>query len=343
MRGLYYGQPDHRDIHRFPSTTVAASSDCFEFSEDLSKGAKLKVSDWSTGTPLFVTLDKLSETRPVRSFVVIQRDTILYQFHGLGTTEEDVHPSYSMAKSYTSALIGIAISEGKIGSVEELASKYIPEIDSDELKIEHLLNMTSGIKHKPMIDAKLYYGNDVTKSLNDIEFAFRPGTRQEYLNINVQLLGLILHKTTGMKPAEYLTEKIWKPIQTCNDARWTEDRKGENLTFCCMGATALDYAKFGRLFLQKGRWNAEQVVPQGWVDRSIRRDTTEGSGFGYNYLWHIGEGAYGDFMADGMYKQHIYVQPEKEIIIVLTCNRDNKLASERVRWRHVFRQIVDQL
>lgn len=343
MRGLTYGQPDHKDIHRFPSSTISKSEECFEFAENLEVGKRLKVSDWSNGTPLFVTLDKLSQTRPVRSFVVIQRDTILYQFHGLGTEESDVHPSYSMAKSYTSALIGIAIDEGKIGSVDELVSKYIPEVESEQLKIEHLLNMTSGIKHNPMIDAKLYYGNDVTSTLKFVEFAFEPGTKQEYLNINVQLLGLILHRTTGMKPADYLTEKIWQPIQSCDDAIWTEDRKGQNLTFCCMGATALDYAKFGRLYMQGGKWNDRQVVPEDWVKHSIRRDTTEGSGFGYNYLWHIGEGAYGDYMADGMYKQHVYVHPEKELIIVLTCNRDNKLASERVRWRHVFRQIVDQL
>lgn len=347
IRGLSYGRPDKKDILRFPFTTISAGVDCFEFEENLEVGAKLKVSDWSHGTPLFVTLNELATSRPVRSFVVIQRDTVLYHFNGQGTDESDLHPSYSMAKSYTSALVGIAISEGKIGSVDDKVSKYLSEFETIEgaenLKVEHLLNMTSGIKHKPKIDAILYYGNDVSATIRDIEFAYAPGTRQEYLNINVQLLGLILHRTSGMKPAEYLRQKIWKPIQSCNNAIWTEDRRGENLTFCCMGATALDYAKLGRLFLNKGNWNGKQVVPEDWVNRSVRRDTTEGSAFNYNYLWHIGEAAYGDYMADGMYKQHIYVQPEKEIIIVLTCNRDNKLASERVRWRHVFRQIVDQL
>jgi CubicO group peptidase (beta-lactamase class C family) len=125
--------------------------------------------------------------------------------------------------------------------------------------------------------------------------------------------------------------------------RPAEDHKGENHTFCFLGATDLDYANFGRLFLHRGNWNGQQIVPEDWADKSSRRDTTEGSEFGYNYLWRIGEGAYGDFMADGMYKQHIYLHPEKEIIIVLPCNRDNKLASERVRWRHGFGEIVDQL
>ena len=85
------------------------------------------------------------------------------------------------------------------------------------------------------------------------------------------------------------------------------------------------------------------MVPAEWVERSVSRDTTNGSSFGYNYNWHIGEKAYGDYMADGMYKQHIYVHPEKNIIIVLLCNKDNPLRAERVRWRHVFRQVVDQL
>ena len=79
------------------------------------------------------------------------------------------------------------------------------------------------------------------------------------------------------------------------------------------------------------------------MEKSVSRDTTGGSGFGYNYNWHIGEKAYGDYMADGMYKQHIYVHPEKNIVIVLMANRDDKVIAERVRWRHVFRQIVDQL
>ena len=189
----------------------------------------------------------------------------------------------------------------------------------------------------------MYYGNDVTRTLKHVEFEHEPGTYQEYINLDVQLLGLILHRATGMKPSEYLSEKVWKPIDMCSDAIWTTDKKGEDKTFCCMGATALDYAKFGRLYLNNGNWNGTQIVPEAWVEKSVSRDTTNGSGFGYNYNWHIGEKAYGDYMADGMYKQHIYVQPEKKIVIVLMCNRDDKVAAERVRWRHVFRQIVDQL
>jgi CubicO group peptidase (beta-lactamase class C family) len=179
--------------------------------------------------------------------------------------------------------------------------------------------------------------------LKQVEFSSKPGTNQEYLNINIQLLGLVLHRITGKLPAEYLTDKLWKPLGMCSDAQWTKDRKGENLTFCCMGATALDYAKFGRLYLNKGDWNGKQIVSKEWCEKSVERDTTEGSSFGYNYCWHIGEKEYGDYMADGLYKQHIYVQPSKKIIIVLMADRENQLKAERVMWRNVFHQVVDQL
>jgi CubicO group peptidase (beta-lactamase class C family) len=348
MRGVFLGYPDKKDLDRFPYSEITAGEDCFQFHGDVNGIVQnLKVTDWSSGTPYFVTLDALNESRPVRSMLIIRNDTLLYDYYGQKTSASDVNTSYSVAKSFTSAMIGIAIEEGKIKSVHDKVVDYIPELKgipmSEKLEVEHLLNMTSGFKNKLGIDAELYYGNDVTRTLKHVEFEHEPGTYQEYINLDVQLLGLILHRATGKKASEYLSEKIWKPISMCSDAIWTVDKKGEDKTFCCMGATALDYAKFGRLFLNNGNWNGEQVVPEEWVQKSVSRDTTNGSGFGYNYNWHIGEKAYGDYMADGLYKQHIYVHPKKNIVIVLMANRDDKVAAERVRWRHVFRQIVDQL
>ncbi|MFM1874632.1 MAG: putative beta-lactamase, partial [Bacteroidota bacterium] len=308
MRGVFLGFPDHKDVHRFPASDIAAGEECFQFHQD-TKGiaSRLKVTDWSSGSPYFVTLNQLNASRPVRSMLIIRNDTLLYDFYGQQTTANDVNPSYSVAKSFTSALVGIAIAERHIKSTEQKVVDLIPELMgipmAEKLQVEHLLNMTSGIRLKLKTDAELYYGNDVSKVLRSVEFVHTPGTYQEYINLNVQLLGLILHRATGKKPSEYLSEKIWKPMNACSNAIWTTDKKGEDKTFCCMGATALDYAKFGRLFLHHGNWNGTQLVPEEWVERSVARDTTNGSSFGYNYLWHIGEKAYGDYMADGMYKQ----------------------------------------
>ncbi len=348
MRGIFLGYPDAKDILRFPASEVAAGDDCFEFHFDVNGITKsLKVTDWSSGSPYFVTLDALNLSRPVRSMLIIRNDTLLYEFYGQKTTYSDLSPSYSVAKSFTSALIGVAINEGDIESVRDKVVDYLPELKgvpmADKLEVKHLLNMTSGIKLKLKTDAEIYYGNDVVHALRSVEFTHRPGTYQEYVNLNVQLLGIILHRATGKRPSEYLSEKLWKPMAACSNAIWTTDKKGENKTFCCLGATPMDYAKFGRLFLNNGNWNGKQLIPKQWVEASVVRDTTEGSSFNYNYLWHIGEKAYGDYMADGMYKQHIYVHPKKNIVIVLMANKDKKIEAERVRWRHVFRQIVDQL
>jgi CubicO group peptidase (beta-lactamase class C family) len=348
MKAIFLGRPDGKDIHRFPSERIVAGDNCFEFLRvENGIGQRIKVNDWGTGTPYLVSLDGLKERHKVRNLTVIRNDTILYEGYGMGKSASDVHASYSIAKSFTSALIGIAISEGHIGSVRDRVTDHIPELKgmehADDLRIEHLLNMTSGIRHRLRNDAVIYYGRDVTRALPHVQFAHRPGTFQEYVNINVQLLGIILQRTTGMTPAEYMTQKLWKPLGMCSDALWTTDRRGNNLTFCCMGATALDYAKLGRLYLKNGNWDGRQLVPEEWVRHSLARDTTEGSSFGYNYGWHIGEAEYGDFMADGMYKQHVYVHPGKKIVIVLLCDRENALHAERTQWRNVFKQIVDQL
>jgi len=348
FKAVFLGRPDGKDIHRFPSATIEAGNDCFQFASDSTGiGNQIKVNEWGSGIPVFMPLAELVNAHAVRSLVVIRNDTVLFEGYGRGKDATDVHASYSIAKSFTSALIGIAISEGKIGGMRDFVIDHIPELkgipQAEHLRLGHLLKMTSGIQRSVQNDAIIYYGNDVKRVLSRIEFAHRPGTHQEYVNVNVQLLGIILHRATGMSPADYLTQKIWKPIGMCANGLWTTDREGEPLTFCCMGATALDYAKFGRLYLDKGMWNGQRIIPDTWCERSVARDTTDGSSFNYGYGWHIGEAAYGDYMADGMYKQYLYAHPEKRIIIVLLCDRENALKAERVQWRNVFKQIVDQL
>lgn len=347
-KSFFYGQPDSKDILRFDASVISASDTCFEFhSTDGSIGSRIKVNDWTSDIPFFTGLSELANSHSTRSFTVIRNDSVLFQYNRSDVDDATIHPSYSMAKSITSALVGIAIDEGKISSVNELVSRYIPEFTEsellNELKVEHLLNHTSGIKYQLRTDADLYYGNDVLKAVKYASFEHRPGTHQHYLNINVQLLGLILHRATGFTPSEYLEQKVWNRIGACHEARWSKDKNDNDRAFCCLGATALDYAKFGRLFLNQGNWNGAQIIPQDWFSQSIERDSTEGSSFNYNYCWHIGLKEYGDFMAIGLYKQHIYVNPRKNLIIVLLNDKEKALPAERVNWWYVFRQIADQL
>jgi len=346
---LVRGKPDEKDIKRFQGTVIHAGVDCFEFKKRTDPKRKIfKVNDWTQDIPFFVPLDKLLQTHKVKSMLIIQNDSLKYEFYSKKSSENDLHSSYSIAKSFTSALIGIAIDEGFIKSEQELVIKFLPELEkvpfADKLTIKHLLNHTSGIKYTLITDATIYYGRDALKALRKIKFENQPGTKQHYLNINVELLGLILKRATGIAPSKYLEDKIWKPIGMCSNAVWSIDKKNQlEKAFCCMGATALDYAKFGRLFLNDGDWNGKKIISKSWVNQSIRRDTTNGSSFNYNYCWHIGLKEYGDFMAIGLYKQHIYVNPSKNLIIVLFNDKENPLKAERVNWWYIFRQIADQI
>ena len=350
VKSLFLGAPDKGDVNRFESRTINAGETCFQYhnTTDSSTACRLKVNDWTSDIPFFVPLDQLFNTHKTRSFLLLRNDTILYEYYGLNTDSSSLHSSYSIAKCYTSTLIGIAIDEGLIGSEKDLVSKYIPEFpevpEKKLLTIEHLLNHTSGIKYSLTLDALIYYGDDVMKSLNRIKFSHPPGKKQHYININVQLLGLILFRATGKYPSEYLEQKIWKPTGACTRAKWSVDRKNKlEKTFCCMAATTRDYAKFGSLYLNKGIWGSHRIFSEEWYYKSTRRDSSDGSSFNYNYCWHIGLKEYADFMAIGLFKQHIYIHPQKNIVMVLLNNKENKLLAERVNWWYVFRQIVDQL
>lgn len=350
VQSIFLGAPDRKDLQRFAKQTIKAdSNNCFSFqqsSKDYSQ--TLKINDWTKDIPFFVTLATFVQSHKIRSFVVIQRDTILYEYYGQGTNADDLHSSYSVAKCFTSALIGIAIDEQLIKSEQDLVLDYIPELKelkyANQLTIEHLLNHTSGIKYRLDLDATLYYGHNILKGLKKIKFEQPPGQQQHYLNINIQLLGIILQRATKQSLTQFLETKIWQPIGMCSDGIWATDRKTQlEKTYCCLGATAQDYAKFGRLYLNKGNWNGQQLVSEEWHQKSIRRDTTAGSSYNYNYSWHLGLKEYGDYMAIGLYKQHIYINPKKELIIVLLNNQENKLKAERVNWWYIFRQIADQL
>ena len=349
LRGIFLGYPDNKDINRFKSTVVSAGNKCFEFKKSVPiQGGSIKISDWTKDIPFFMPLDSFAPTHKIRSLLIIQNDTVKYEYYNEKLNAHNLHPSYSIAKSFTSALTGIAIEEGFIKSEQEAVVKYVPELanvpNADKITIEHLLNHTSGIKYNITNDATIYYSRNSLKRLHKIRLKNMPGTTQHYLNINNELLGLVLKRATGIAPSKYLEDKIWKPIEMCTNGVWSIDEKNQmEKSFCCIGATALDYAKFGRLYLNEGVWNGNRIISEEWYQKSIKRDTTNGSSFNYNYCWHIGLKEYGDFMAIGLYKQHIYINPAKNLIIILLNDKEQKLKAERVNWWFIFRQIADQL
>ncbi len=349
VKSVYRAYPSNQDYKTFVNEVIERSEAPFSFEEmPLEDRPDLFLNDETNGVFLFNHLDKTLEEHNNTGFLIIQHDTIIYERYESGYDQDSYHPSFSVAKSFTSALVGIAMDEGFIRDEHDLVLQYIPELEkhpeSQTLTIKHLLNHTSGLKVKLQVDANLYYGNDIWKGINQIKFDYPPGTKQYYANINTQLLGIVLKRATGEANYQYLQEKLWKPIGMESDALWSVDKKNHlTKAYCCLSATARDYAKLGRLYLNMGDWNGQQIVSEDWVRKSTARDTTDGSSYGYGYSWQIGLKEYGDYQAAGLNEQYIYVNPKKQLIIVALNDREKRIKYKNLNWHYVFRQIGDQL
>ncbi|RRN76259.1 class C beta-lactamase-related serine hydrolase, partial [Pseudoxanthomonas sp. SGD-10] len=267
-RFVYYNFANITDYKIFPAREIENTSQKFHF--NIANGTKSpeKV-NIENGE---INFDDYLQQNKTVAFLIIKNDSIQYEKYFNQYDEESIVASFSMAKSVTSMLIGCAIDDGLIKSVDEPVTKYIPELEKNgfgKVSIEHLLQMTSGLKFNegytnPFGDvATFYYGTNLRKAISKMKLKEEPGTHFEYLSGNTQLLGLVLERALKDKTiSQYLEEKIWKPLEMEYPASWSMDRKknGIEKTFCCLNARARDFAKLGRLYLHKGNWNGKQLI-----------------------------------------------------------------------------------
>jgi CubicO group peptidase (beta-lactamase class C family) len=325
-RYFVYNFADIRDYKKFPSRLVEKSTTCFHFTYNCD--AKICTSKISYKNEKDVEFESFIKKHKTVAFLIIRNDTILYEKYFCGRDSSSYIPSFSAAKSYTSALIGCAIADSLISSEEDLVIKYIPELRKqgfDSVTIKHLLQMTSGLKFgenyfNPFGDAAAYYyGRNLRKKMLKMKLKREPGTKFEYCSGNTMLLGFVLERALkGKSISQYLQEKIWQPCGMETDATWSVDvkRKGIEKTFCCLNATALDFAKFGRLYLNKGKWNGKQIIPEAWVKKSNTVDVTQGAVWYYQNQWWLNSPRDKDYTAIGFLGQYIYVNPKKNVVIV---------------------------
>lgn len=326
-RFVFYNFADIKDHKKFQSRPLTADTSPFNF-QTTNKGKFPKELN-------NIPFDKYLEDNKTVAFLIIKNDTIQYEKYFKGYDKESIVPSFSMAKSVTSILIGCAIDEGLIKSVDDPITNYIPELKNngfEKVTIKHLLQMTSGIKFNesyvnPFGDAaSFYYGLNLRKEIGKMKLKTEPGKKFEYVSGNTQLLGLVLERSLKEKTiTSYLQEKIWTPLEMEYDASWSIDRKKNGLekTFCCLNARARDFAKIGRLYKNKGNWNGKQIVSQKWVEESTKLDTSEGSANYYQYQWWLPT-PNEDFMAEGILGQFVYVNPKKDLIIVRLGKNEGK-------------------
>lgn len=343
---LWYNFADIKDYRIFPENTLKASDKPFKFFEGKNQEALKTI---SYGDFANMNTDSFFRKTNTVAFLIIRNDSILFEKYYNEYDHKSIVPSFSMAKSFTSALVGCAIADGYIKSVKQSVREYVPELhpDFDGLSIEQVLQMTSGIKSNESYfnpfsgAAKIYYGNNLRKTVKHLRLKTKPGTNFEYQSINTELLGLVLERALKNKSiTEYLQEKIWTPLQMEYDAGWSIDSKRSKLekTFCCINARARDYAKFGRLFLNQGKWNGQQIIPSDWVNCCTKPKTENGSVWYYQYQWWLASKDNGDFYANGFLGQYIYVNPKNNIVMVRLGKNHGK-----VRWISLMKQLSAQL
>jgi CubicO group peptidase (beta-lactamase class C family) len=269
-------------------------------------------------------------------------DTILVERYQYGRTDRHRFTSWSMAKTVTSMLIGIALAEGKIGSVEDLAESYLPELKGTQYgatTLRHLLTMSSGVQFREVYDGKddsMQLGRDTFAPVGIgglagvqryNERAAPAGTRFSYASAETEVLGLVLERATGRPLADYLSEKIWQPIGAEADASWLIDSQGKELGYCCLNAVLRDYARLGLLLAHDGNWRGRQLIPAQWLaDATVVRPgdghlKPSGGFFGYGYQVWILPGERRQFVLRGIRGQVLFVDPAARLVMVQTSVR----------------------
>ncbi len=265
---LWYNYENIDDWKIFSNRTIATANP-----EDL-----LRHSCYNSQTLNSKYIKLLKDYNTV-SFLAIKDDSVIHEKYWEGYGPSSQSNSFSMAKSIVSILVGIAVDEGKIKSIEEPVAHYLPGFkngDNAKLTIKNLLQMSAGFNWEESysnpfsLTTEAYYGDNLKELANGLEVITEPGKTFDYQSCNQIILQQILEKAIGMQLSTYLSEKLWKPLQANHHASWSTDREdGDEKAFCCINSNARDFARIGILFLHKGNWKGKQIVSKEWVEKSI--------------------------------------------------------------------------
>ncbi len=274
--------------------------------------------------------------------VVLHNGHLVYENYWLGNSKDSKHISWSVAKSFLSALIGIALEDGLIDDLDDPITKYLKDFVGtgyEDIPIKDILQMSSGVTFNE--DYADYnsdinrFGRAIAQGTSMREFAKtlkngkKSGTYNHYVSIDTQMLAMLLQEVTGMSVSENLQEKIWNKVGMEHDAYYMVDDTGMEVALGGLNASVRDYAKFGLLYLNKGRWNGEQVVPERWVESSYKADAAHllpgenalsSNSWGYGYQCWIPGSPNTDYLAAGIYNQYIYIDPITNVVIAKTSS-----------------------
>jgi CubicO group peptidase (beta-lactamase class C family) len=335
-RPVIYNVPNVTDYKIFKTETIQKSSSPYQIARS---GSTCTLPDeflWAISNDdnkvyNYKSPEDFLISQGTLSFIVIKNDTIVYEKYFNGFEPDSLRTIFSVSKAFTSSLVGIAIDEGYIKSVDQFVSDFIPSFKSDgkeKMTVNNLLQMTSGLSENDYSDilkiGLFYYSKDQNKRAKRTKLRFKPGTKFQYSSITTQLLGICLEKATGKSFETYFREKIWEPMGMEYNALSSKDDKGFHKYFGGISANPKDLAKFGLLYLNNGNWNGQQIVPEDWVKATAIRDTIQGKSTSYtNCFWldtYPLENVFNksDFFAGGYGGQIVYVNQENNTVIIRT-------------------------
>ena len=326
MYKYYPSRSLHKSTTPYHIPVSTRSSDTIENATFIDKGKKIKFQQY------------LKKTETL-AFLIIKDDSIRYEKYfsskGIVCDSNSTFTSFSIAKSFVSALFGTALNEGKIKSLDSPVSEYVSGLPVNKgfeyIKVKHLLQMTSGIKfneEKGLSSdlSNLYQVIDIRAYLQHLQMLTVPGTQFEYKSIDTQLLALLLTSATGTSLTAYLQKKLWEPMGMEHDASWSLDKMGGvERAYSCINAQLKDFAKFGLLDLHKGKLNGKQIVPESWVNACTQAELKDGGSPFYKNQWWLIGGLLGDkqtdFAAIGIMGQYIYINPTKNVVMAKFSNK----------------------
>jgi CubicO group peptidase (beta-lactamase class C family) len=336
-RAVMWGESDVDDYRRFPARRIAAGPDRFGFrrpaaGNQVPPAPLRRISVWDGTRQLQWDLERFLAASQTTAFLIARGDTLLYEGYFNGYHRESTQTSMSVAKSVLGALVGIAVGEGRIGSVDDPITRYVPELAERDrrfgrITLRHLLAMRSGLRYQEDggpwgDDTGTYYAPDLRAlALTRTEVVEVPGRRFLYNNFNPLLVGLALERATGMPVASYLEQRLWRPLGMEADGSWSLDsrRSGFEKMESGLNARAVDFAKLGLLVAQDGRFRGRQLLPRTWVQDLTRVPTGVGEAPapGYRFFWWVQDDRHPPAVfARGKYGQHLYVVPDSDLVLV---------------------------
>ena len=338
-RGVLRAFPTDRDVLSWSQSQREAAFRALDRLPILAEAARITPSPTPlalpAGAPLEIPgLDDYMKEQNTAGLVIVQDGKIRVERYGLGFSATGRWTSFSVAKSFTSTLVGAAIQDGFIKSLDDTVSRYIPDLRGsayDGVSIRQLLMMTSGVRWNEDYEdaeadvakfnnAKPTKGMDATVSyMRTLPRAHEPGTVWHYNTGETNLIGVLVSSAVGKPLARYLEEKLWHPAGMEAEATWLLGKTGHEIAGCCIQAATRDYARFGLFVLANGAAGGKQVVPADWFAQATRKQQDIGApGRGYGFQWWTYDD--GSVAAQGIYGQGIYIDPQRRLVIASNSN-----------------------